>query len=65
MGLYEKSLEFNLKSLEIDEEIYPDKKHSDLANSYGNIALIYKAMGLYEKSLEFNLKSLEIRNLSR
>jgi len=60
MGQLEKALEFQLKALDIREQVLA-KNHPDLATSYNNVSLIYQDMGQLEKALEFQLKALEIR----
>ena len=58
-GDYRRSLEFNLKALEIRQKVLP-ADHSDLARSYNNVGYSYGALGDHVKALEFNLKALEI-----
>ncbi len=56
-GDYKKALEYNLKSLKINEEI--DSK-SGTASSLNNIGAIYDNQGDISKALEYYQKSLEI-----
>ena len=37
------------------------KNHSDIAESYSNIGIVYCEVGVYKLSLEYFIKSLEIR----
>jgi tetratricopeptide (TPR) repeat protein len=60
LGQLEKALEFQLKALEISEQVLA-KNHPSLATSYNNVSTIYQDMGQLEKALEFQLKALEIR----
>ncbi|MCP5108730.1 MAG: toll/interleukin-1 receptor domain-containing protein, partial [bacterium] len=59
LGSLKKALEFQLKALNIFEQVL-DKNHPDLARSYNNLAEIYRTMGQPEKALEFQLKALNI-----
>jgi tetratricopeptide (TPR) repeat protein len=60
LGQLERALEFQLKALEIREQVL-DKNHPDLAISYDNLSKIYQDLGQLERGLEFQLKALEIR----
>ncbi|MBP7808881.1 MAG: tetratricopeptide repeat protein [Bacteroidia bacterium] len=57
-GDNKKALEYNLKSLKINEEI--DSK-SGIANSLNNIGAVYDNQGDIIKALEYYQKSIEIR----
>ncbi|MBI5217999.1 MAG: tetratricopeptide repeat protein [Bacteroidia bacterium] len=54
IGEYNKSLEFNLKSMELREAL-KDKK--DIAESLVNTGLVYKELNSFEKSLEYLSKA--------
>ena len=60
MGDLQKSLDFGLKAIAIQEKVLPPE-HPNLAASYNNIAGTYKAMGDLQKSLDFGLKAIAIR----
>jgi tetratricopeptide (TPR) repeat protein len=60
LGQLDRALEFQLKALEIREQVL-DKNHPDLAISYDNLSKIYKDLGQLERGLEFQLKAVEIR----
>jgi len=56
-GVYQKSLEYYLQALRINQAI----NNSDgIARNMGNIANIYNRLGDYERALEYNINSLEI-----
>lgn len=59
MNEYEKALTFQLKGIDIQEEIL-DSKHPLLATSYLNLAYTYKHLKQYQKSLEFQQKAIQI-----
>jgi tetratricopeptide (TPR) repeat protein len=56
-GDYETALEYNQKSLDIQEKIGDVK---GVANSYTNFGIIYYEMGKYEKAIEYCQKALTI-----
>ena len=56
-GLYDKSLEFQLKSLKISEKLGNLK---EVSGCYTNIANINYSQGLYDKAISFYMKSLKI-----
>ena len=56
-GLFEKSIEYYLKSLNISEK-RGDKRGMSLA--YNNIGSVYSDLKEYEKSIEYHSKSLKI-----
>jgi len=59
LGRLEKALEFQLKALNIREQVL-DKNHPDLAQSYNNIAMIYKAVKDYEPAETYGEKAVAI-----
>ncbi len=59
-GAYSKAVEFNLKSIKIQQNIYPIE-YSDIAASYNNIAINYRTLGNFNKSINYNLKSIALR----
>ncbi|OMJ68323.1 hypothetical protein SteCoe_34257 [Stentor coeruleus] len=58
--LYEKSKEWFIKSLEIQEKIL-SPMHSDLAFTYTYIGMIFKDLGKYDQSEEYLMKALRIQ----
>jgi len=60
LGEHEKALEYQLKSLKIEEQVLPPN-HPDRATSYNNMGTTYGELGEHEKELEYQLKALEIR----
>ena len=58
-GDFEKSLEFYLKYLKIDEQKF-GIDHPSTATTYIIIGFIYSKKGDYNNSLEYYLKSLKI-----
>ena len=60
LGDHEKALEYQLKALEICEQVLPPT-HPDLAHSYNNVGGVYGELGDREKALEYLLKALAIR----
>ena len=59
MGEFEKALEYQKKSLKLNEEILGEN-HPDLEISYNNISTIYKSLGDLKKALEYQEKSLKL-----
>ena len=59
LGNYEKSLEYELKALEIREQVLPPT-HLNLHVSCNNVGTTYLYLGNYEKALEYQLKALKI-----
>ena len=57
---YKLSLEYCEKSLLIREKAL-GSKHEQTANSYNNIAVLYKLNTQYEKSLEYFKKAIDVR----
>ncbi|HJK86936.1 MAG TPA: tetratricopeptide repeat protein [Candidatus Megaira endosymbiont of Nemacystus decipiens] len=55
----EKAIEYELKSLEIREKLYPGTEV--LANTLSNISATYRKLKTYEEALEYELKALEIK----
>ncbi len=55
----EKALEFQLKALEIRQEVLADDL-PNLATSYNNLSTYYSSLDEFEKALEFQLKAIEI-----
>ena len=60
LGQFQKSLEFNLEAIRIQQYFFDDK-HPNLITSYNNIALTYQNLGQFEKALEFNLRATKFR----
>ena len=60
LGLYEKSEQFCLKAVKINEKIL-GLEHQYTATSYNNLALLYKSIGEYQKAKELYIKALTIR----
>ncbi|PIP54973.1 MAG: hypothetical protein COX07_02435 [Bacteroidetes bacterium CG23_combo_of_CG06-09_8_20_14_all_32_9] len=56
-GLYDKAIEYYLKSLKITKEI-GDKK--EMAKCYNNIGMVHDNEGSYDKAIEYYFKSLKI-----
>ena len=59
MGSLKKALEFQLKALDIFEQVL-DKNHPSLAVSYNNLALIYKDFKDYESAATYGEKAVAI-----
>jgi tetratricopeptide (TPR) repeat protein len=57
--LVERALEFQLKAVEIREQVL-DKNHPDLATSYNNLSLIYKDKGQLERARPYAQKAVNI-----
>lgn len=58
--LYEKSKEWFIKGLEIQERIL-SPMHSDLAFTYTYLGMIFKDLGKYDQSEEYLMKALRIQ----
>jgi len=56
---FEKSLEYHLKAMAIQEKVL-GKEHFETSTSYNNIGHAYCEKGDYEKALEYHFKALEI-----
>ena len=59
LGIYEKALEYQEKSITIYEKVL-DREHPFFAVSYNNISITYRNLGNYYKALEFQEKSIAI-----
>ncbi len=59
LGNYEMALEYQIKALEIKEQVLPPT-HPSLATSYNNVGGTYGHLGDHEKELEYKLKDLTI-----
>lgn len=71
MGEYQKSLDFQLLSLQENEKILKEKKKSEKhaalqgqTFALHNIGTIYNAIGMYDKALEYELRSLPYEIIS-
>lgn len=60
IGNHHRSLELNLQTLEIRDQVF-GKKHSYYAQCINNIASNYLDLGNYNSSLEYNLLALKIK----
>ena len=61
-GDYNKSLEYLLKCLKI-QEVLLGVKNDSTATSYNNIGLLYYYKGDYNTALEYLLKALKIKEV--
>jgi tetratricopeptide (TPR) repeat protein len=59
LGQPEKALEFQLKDVEISEEVL-DKNHPYLATSYNNLALIYEDLKDYKSAVQYGENAVAI-----
>ena len=57
---FNQAIEYQLKSIEIREEIYENQTHRDIAISYFNIGSVYLKLDLTKPALEYLMKSLSI-----
>lgn len=57
-GMYSNAIKYQLKSLNIYEDLASKK---GLANTYNNIGIVYDALGNYEKAIEYNKMALSSR----
>ncbi|XP_067937148.1 uncharacterized protein [Watersipora subatra] len=61
LSQYDKAFEYHTKALKMNETLYGETVHYDLAVDYNKIGLVYHSQGDYGKALEYNTKSLDMR----
>jgi tetratricopeptide (TPR) repeat protein len=59
LGQLDRALEFQLKTLEIKEQVL-DKNHPSLATSYNNLSSIYQALGQLDRARPYAQKAVDI-----
>jgi tetratricopeptide (TPR) repeat protein len=59
LGQLDRALEFQLKAVEIREQVL-DKNHPDIAQSYNNLSMIYQDLGQLDRARPYAQKAVDI-----
>ena len=54
------AIAYQKRSLAINQKLYPDGVHPDIASNYGNLGLAYKKLGDAHQAINYYQQSLAI-----